>query len=82
MEEKTSKRSAVRIQSKPKKIRARETAELRDRLEKECGDLRDRLAKEIQERKVGQIYFANWTNIFCKLDKYKFGPDLKKERLT
>ena len=53
-----------------KKTRARETAELRDRLEKECGDLRDRLAKEIQERKVGQIYFANWTNILGKLDKY------------
>ena len=33
-------------------FRARETADLRDRLEKECGDLRDRLAKEIQERKV------------------------------
>ena len=32
--------------------RARETAELRDRLDKECGDLRDRLAKEIQERQV------------------------------
>jgi hypothetical protein len=33
--------------------RARETAELRDRMDKECGDLRDNLAKEVQDRKVG-----------------------------
>lgn len=32
--------------------RARETADLRDRMDKECGDLRDNLAKEVQDRKA------------------------------
>jgi len=42
--------------------RARETADLRDRLEKECGDLRDRLAKEIQERKADRDNLQNQIN--------------------
>ena len=37
---------------------------------------KERLDKYILQ--IGQIYWANWTNIFCKLDKYKFGPDLKR----
>ena len=51
--------------------RAKETSELRDRLDKETQDLKDRLNKEIEERKVC-ICICNLTVAEIKMIKRPF----------